>query len=143
MFFLQSKVNASFYSGSNLTFVVRKTDVQVIMKLDRGIYGVVEVGAYDDHTAMVLCSWEDFFKKHFTNPDLQLAKFYTLCPKLGKALCGESEISFISGHLNAFGKSAPLKRGRFATMFLSDEIFETAQEVLRYNIEIRNEILTI
>ena len=142
MFFLQSKVNASFYGGSNLTFAVRQTSVQVYMKLDRGVYGVVDVGANDSNQAMIMCSWDDFFRQHFTNPDFQLAKFYSICPKLGKALCGESDISFIREPLNAFGKLVPLKPGKYATMFLTDEIIDTAQKVLQYNLEIHHEIIT-
>ncbi len=142
MFFLQSKVNASFYGGSNLTFVVRQSSVQVIMKLDRGVYGVVEVSAADDNHVMVLCSWNDFFKKHLTNPDHQLSKFYTLCPKLGQALCGESDISFIREPFNAFGMLVPFTHGRYPTMFLSDEIIDAAQKVLQFNLDIRHEIYT-
>ncbi len=142
VFFLQPKVNASFYGGSNLTFAVRQSTVQVIMKLDRGFYGIVDIGVNDKSHVMVMCSWEDFFKKHFTSPDHQLAKFYSVCPKLGQALCGESDISFIREPLNAFGMLVPFTLGRYPTMFLSDEIIGAAQTVLQYNLDIRREIIT-
>ena len=45
MFFLQPKVNASFYGGSNLTIAVKQQGIHVIMKIDRGVYGIVEVNA--------------------------------------------------------------------------------------------------
>ncbi len=142
MFFLQSKVNASFYGGSNLTFVVRQTTVQVIMKLDRGFYGIVDIGVNDQNHVMVMCSWDDFFTKHFTNPDHQLSKFYTVCPKLGQSLCGESDISYIRAPLNAFGMLVPFTHGRYPTMFLSDDIIDASQKVLQFNLDIRHEIYT-
>jgi hypothetical protein len=71
MFFLQSKSTAAFYGGSNLTFALRQSSPQVIMKIDRGVYGIVEVNATFNGGLMVMCSWDDFFTKHLTNPDVQ------------------------------------------------------------------------
>ena len=143
MFFLQPKVNASFYGGSNLTFAIRQSAPQVIMKIDRGVYGVVEINATTDHGLMVMCSWDNFFDRHFTNPDVQFPKLYKECPKLGKSMTNEGDFDFVQAPVNGFGTEIPLKHGKYIiNSFFSDEVLDMAQKVLQFNLDVYHEIGT-
>ena len=143
MFFLQPKSTAAFYGGSNLTFALRQSSPQVIMKIDRGVYGIVEVYATFNGGLMIMCSWDDFFTKHLTNPDVQFPKIYKECPKLGKSMSEGAVFDFIQAPVNGFGTEIPLKQGKYIiNSFFSDEVLDTAQKVLQFNLDVHHEIMT-
>ena len=86
------------------------------MKIDRGVYGVVEINATTDHGLMVMCSWDNFFDRHFTNPDVQFPKLYKECPKLGKSMTNEGDFDFVQAPVNGLRNSTWLSsRGWITT----------------------------
>ena len=143
MFFLQPKSPASFYGGSNLTVALRQDRAQVIMKIDRGIYALVDVIATDEHHVMVMCQWGGFMTKHLTNPEQQIAKFYDACPELRKALTGASDIDFIQSPTDGFGKEMPMKHRKYIfCSFFAEEVIDMAREVMQRNLIIYHEVVT-
>ena len=143
MFFLQPKSPASFYGGSNLTCALRQDRAQVIMKIDRGIYALVDVIATDEHHVMVMCQWDGFMTKHLTNPEQQIAKFYDACPELRKALTGASDIDFIQSPTDGFGNEMPMEHRKYIfCSFFAEEVIDMAREVMQRNLIIYHEVVT-
>lgn len=63
MFFVTTRTKAQFYNNSQLTFLVRKECVDIIFKVQRGLYLTVNVSAISRGRLLLACCWDNFFNR--------------------------------------------------------------------------------
>lgn len=82
MFFISSCCKAQFYNNSQMTFLVKKDCVQVIFKLQRGLYLTISLFALANNRVLLACSWDNFWTrvKCMRNHREVLAKLEKKCP---------------------------------------------------------------
>ncbi len=99
--FLSSTAGATFYEGeSNFTVNVRKDTIELIVKINRGVYGIVNLNQGPEGKLILMASWGKYFQR-FQNPSVQLPKIEKTCPKLYQLLTmGYKDMNMIESYLS-------------------------------------------
>ncbi len=136
--------------GSNTTFVVRKDNVEVVVKMGKDTYAVVGISASGDNKVSIFCSWNSYFRRLYSAKDPAgiLAVLAKDCPKLLDLATKEGEFAFINypsgnGEMETgIGKEIDVKFGKnFVTSVVNDEILLQAFNLINFNLAIYHEIL--
>ena len=82
MFFLSNRTKAQFYGGGQMTFLVQKDHVDIIFKVNKGVYLTVEVYSLSEGRLLLACAWGEFLNrlKRMRNREEVLAKLKKACP---------------------------------------------------------------
>ena len=56
MFFINNRCKAQFYNDSQMTFLVQKDHVDIIFKVNKGVYLTVEVYALSEGRLLMACA---------------------------------------------------------------------------------------
>lgn len=84
--FLSTTAGATFNEcNPNFTICVRKDCVELIVKLNKGVYAIVNMRYADKEHIMLSASWGRFFKR-FAIPTVLLPRIKATCPKLYQLL---------------------------------------------------------
>jgi hypothetical protein len=90
--FFSDKAGASFYvQAPNYTSVIRKYYIELIFKIQKGHYGIVNMSAAGNGKAILSVCWNEYFKR-LQNPAVQMPKIRKCCPTLYNILVGEGTI---------------------------------------------------
>ena len=63
MFFISNRTKAQFYNDSQMTFLVQKDYVDIIFKVNKGVYLTVEVYALSQGRLLLACAWGEFWNR--------------------------------------------------------------------------------
>lgn len=84
--FLSTKAGTTFNSSSpNFTVAVRKDGIELIIKAERGCYGVLNLFYVGKGKAIIETNWGNCFS-YLSNPDVQMPRIKKNCPKLYKLI---------------------------------------------------------
>jgi len=85
---LSKKAGASFLQEtSNITSAVRKDGIEIIFKVQAGIYVILTLCRTDKGNGVLFANWGTYFNR-LTNPQSQLPKLEKCCPILYRILVG-------------------------------------------------------
>lgn len=89
--FLSTTAGATFNEQTpNLTFAVRKTCIELIFKIDRGVYAIINMSHGTIDKVLLTANWNRFFQR-VKNPDAQIPRVKKACPTLYKVWAVEDE----------------------------------------------------
>lgn len=57
MFFISNRTKASFYNNRQITFLVEKDCVDIIFKVQKGVYLMVQVYSLSEGRLLMACPW--------------------------------------------------------------------------------------
>ena len=63
MFFISNRTKASFYNNSQITFLVEKDCVDIIFKVQKGVYLTVQVYSLSEGRLLLACPWGEFWNR--------------------------------------------------------------------------------
>ena len=63
MFFISNRTKASFYNNSQITFLVEKDCVDIIFKVQKGVYLTVQVYSLYEGRLLLACPWGEFWNR--------------------------------------------------------------------------------
>ena len=63
MFFISNRTKASFYNNSQITFLVEKDCVDIIFKVQKGVYLAVQVYSLAEGRLLLACPWGEFWNR--------------------------------------------------------------------------------
>lgn len=147
MFFLTSQTKAKFYNESQMTFLVQKDSIDIIFKINRGVYITVNVYSLSDGRLLLACSWDNFFNrlKSMRNRNEVLCKLKKVCP-----LAANIFTNTVSPHFAYIDKDkengavvvemkAPIQSNSVAD-FLHEKVISKAMELVKYNLNLQVEL---
>lgn len=147
MFFLSSHTRAQFYNDSRMTFLVRKDCVDIIFKIQRGLYLTVSVYSLSEGRLLLACGWENFFNrlKGMRNRNEVLSKLKKACP-----LAANIFTNITAPHFAYIDKEqtqgavvleikAPASTNSI-TDYLHEKVVAKAMELVRYNLNLQVEL---
>lgn len=89
--FLSTTAGATFNEQTpNLTFAVRKACIELIFKIDRGVYAVINMSHGAKDKVLLTANWNRYFQR-VKNPDVQIPRVQKTCPTLYKVWAAEDE----------------------------------------------------
>ena len=63
MFFLSNRTKAQFYGDGQMTFLVQKDHVDIIFKVQKGVYLTVQVYSLAEGRLLLACPWGEFWNR--------------------------------------------------------------------------------
>ena len=141
---LDSKAGATYLAEiPNTTLCVKKDCIELIYKMDRGLYIVINVMRANATELMLLAEWGDYFDR-LKNPDAQMPQIRKTCPTLYKVLIGEDAdgIGYAKAASGSKGLVLSHKVEKFKPLFccITDEMMEDFQKLVNKNLDIYNEL---
>lgn len=147
MFFVSKRTKAQFYNMSQTSFLVQKDGVDIIFKIQRGLYLTVSVSALSDDRLLLACAWDSFWNRmrNMKNAADVLKKLKKTCPLaaeiFGKTdgphfvfLDKEQKEGAVVLEMNVDGNL-----GSFLD-FLKEEVIDKASELIKYNLNLQVEV---
>ena len=147
MFFQSSHIKAQFYNNSKMTFFVKKDCVDIIFKIQRGVYLTVSVYSLSEGRLLLACGWDKFFNrlKCMQNKNDVLSKLKKACPLAANIFTNSTAPHF--AYLDKEQKEgavvvemkAPVQTNSIAD-FLHDKVIVKAMELMKYNLKLQSEL---
>lgn len=145
--FLSSSAGVTFNEESpRLTYSIRKNCIEIIYKVNRGIYAIANLIHTTDGKALIAVNWGNYFKC-IQNPEVQLPRIQKCCPKLYAALGAEGEVVECELRLEkeekpvgCFTKEIDIPKDTVLINCLTSEIVNEIFRFIHLNIEIYDEI---
>ena len=63
MCFISNRTKACFYNNSQITFLVEKDCVDIIFKVQKGVYLTVQVYSLSEGRLLLACPWGEFWNR--------------------------------------------------------------------------------
>lgn len=147
MFFISNRTKAQFYNGSQMTFFVRKNCVDIIFKIQKGVYLTVSVYSLSEGRLLLACAWGEFWNhlNGIRNRKEALARMKKSCPLAANILT-----NIVSPHFVYLDKEqregavvlvvkAPVQTNSIAD-YLHEKVVEKTMELMRYNLNLYVEL---
>ena len=147
MFFLSNRTKAQFYNDSQMTFLVHKDHVDIIFKVNKGVYLTVEVYSLSEGRLLLACTWGEFWNrlKRMRNREEVLAKLKKACPLAANIFTNmvAPHFAFIDTEQNVGAvvveMKAPAQTNSIAD-YLHEKVVEKAMELMKYNLNLYVEL---
>lgn len=147
MFFLSNRTKAQFYNDSQMTFLVQKDHVDIIFKVNKGVYLTVEVYSLSEGRLLLACTWGEFWNrlKRMRNREEVLAKLKKACPLAANIFTNmvAPHFAFIDTEQNVGAvvveMKAPAQTNSIAD-YLHEKVVEKAMELMKYNLNLYVEL---
>ena len=147
MFFISSRTKAQFYNDSQMTFLVQKDHVDIIFKVNKGIYLTVEAYSLSEGRLLLACTWGEFWNrlKRMRNREEVLAKLKRACPLAGNIFTNQvaPHFAYIDTEQNVGAvvveMKAPAQTNSIAD-YLHEKVVEKAMELMKYNLNLYVEL---
>ena len=96
--FIDKKAGASFLKDYSYTYAVRQSHVELIIKVNKGVYGIICLIPVGVDQLAITCGWGTFFNRlnNHENPGKLLQKLEKSCPTVCDLFTGQTPYSFIS-----------------------------------------------
>lgn len=147
MFFISKSTKAQFYNESQLTFLVKKDCVNLIFKIQRGVYLTVLVSALSNDRILLACAWDSFWNRirNMQNATEVLMKLKKTCPLSAEIFSATDgpHFVFLDKEQQEGAVAFVMKvNGKFNSFidFLQDEVIDKAGELIRYNLNLQVEL---
>lgn len=147
MSFIHKRTSAQFYNNSQMTFLVQKDCVDIIFKIQRGVYLTVSVYALSKGRFLLACAWGEFWNrlKKMRNREDVLARLRKACP-----LAANIFTNTVSPHFVYMDKDetlgavvvemkAPVQTNNIAD-YLHEKVVDKAIELMGYNLNLYTEL---
>lgn len=141
MFFINNRCKAQFYNDSQMTFLVQKDHVDIIFKVNKGVYLTVGVYALSEGRLLLACAWGEFWNrlKRMRNREEVLAKLKRACP-LGANIFTNTvapHFAYVDSDQKegavVVEMKAPEQTNSIAD-YLHEKVVEKAMELMKYNL---------
>ncbi len=142
--FFSDKAGATFnVERPNFTYSVRKHGIELIFKLDRGSYTILNLQRCDKDKLILAANWNHYFNR-IQNPDVQYSKIEKCCPTLAAILYGKDPDGIMhvrtvdedGSKIDAFGIPLEYQEGESLLYCIDKELVETARTLV-------NKVLTV
>ena len=147
MSFIHKRTSAQFYNNSQMTFLVQKDCVDIIFKIQRGVYLTVSVYALSEGRFLLACAWGEFWNrmKKMPNREKVLARLRKACPLSANIFTNTVAPHFV--YLDRDEKDgavvvemrAPVQTNSIAD-YLHEKVVNKAIELMGYNLNLYNEL---
>lgn len=141
--FLSNKAGATFNeSMPNFTTNVRKEGLELIIKIARGTYGIINLLFIEEDKIVLAANWGDYFA-YLQNEEVQLPRIEKTCPQLFSFLTeGKEGIHHIksSEGTHLIGKFITVPKGENIFTCLTNDIIDDAFTICRLCLDLNNEI---
>ena len=147
MFFISNRTKASFYNNSQITFLVEKDCVDIIFKVQKGVYLTVQVYSLAEGRLLLACPWGEFWNrlKRMHNREEVLAKLKRACP-LGANIFTNTvapHFAYVDSEQTqgavVVEMKAPSQTNSIAD-YLHEKVVEKAMELMKYNLNLYVEL---
>ena len=147
MFFISKRTKAQFYNESQMSFLVQKDCVDIIFKIQRGLYLTVSVSALSDDRLLLACAWDSFWNRirNMKNAADVLKKLKKPCPLAVEIFSETDGPHFVFLNKEQMEGAVALemkvdgKLGSFLD-FLKEEVIVKASELIKYNLNLQVEL---
>lgn len=147
MFFLSNRTKAQFYGGGQMTFLVQKDHVDIIFKVNKGVYLTVEVYSLSEGRILLACAWGEFWNrlKRMRNREEVLAKLKKACPLGANIFTNTVAPHFAYLDLDqkqgavVVEMKTPAQTNSIAD-YLHEKVVEKAMELMKYNLNLYVEL---
>ena len=147
MFFLSNRTKAQFYGEGQMTFLVQKDHVDIIFKVNKGVYLTVEVYALSEGRLLLACTWGEFWNrlKRMRNREEVLAKLKKACPLAANIFTNQvaPHFAYINNELTqgavVVEMKAPAQTNNIAD-YLHEKVVEKAMDLMKYNLNLYVEL---
>ncbi|RHK13855.1 hypothetical protein DW080_03045 [Bacteroides caccae] len=147
MFFISKRTKAQFYNEDQMSFLVQKDYVDIIFKIQRGIYLTVSVSALSDDRLLLSCAWDSFWNRmrNMKNAADVLAKLKTTCPHAAQFFCETvgPHFAFLDKEKKEGAVVIEMKvDGKLNSFidFLNEKVVDKASELIKYNLNLPVEL---
>lgn len=147
--FLSRTAGATFHEETpNVTICVRKTCVEIIFKLDKGLYAIVNVMHAENDEVLLIINWDQYLKR-IQNPDVQIPRIKKCCQKLydalviadkGKVQSIEVFDSADNKNIDAFGIFVSVPANKPLISLITPEIHQKARELAQQGLDMYHEL---
>lgn len=147
MFFISNRTKASFYNNSQITFLVEKDCVDIIFKVQKGVYLTVQVYSLSEGRLLLACPWGEFWNrlKQMRNREEVLAKLKKACPLAANIFTNSVAPHFAYTDTEqkmgsvVVEMKAPAQTNSIAD-YLHEKVVEKAAELMKYNLNLYVEL---
>ena len=147
MFFISNRTKARFYNNSQITFLVEKDCVDIIFKVQKGVYLTVQVYSLAEGRLLLACPWGEFWNrlKRMRNREEVLAKLKKACPLAANIFTNQvaPHFAYINNELTqgavVVEMKAPAQTNNIAD-YLHEKVVEKAMELMKYNLNLYVEL---
>lgn len=147
MFFLSNRTKAQFYGEGQMTFLVQKDHVDIIFKVNKGVYLTVEVYSLSEGRLLLAGAWGEFWNrlKRMRNREEVLAKLKKACPLTANIFTNTvaPHFAYIDTEQNVGAvvveMTAPAQTNSIAD-YLHEKVVEKAMELMKYNLNLYVEL---
>lgn len=147
--FLSKSAGATFNEETpTVTICVRKTCIEIVFKLNKALYAIVNVMHTAEDEVMLAINWDKYFQR-IQNPDVQLPKVKKCCPKLYHALevAKEGEVQSLkifdsadNKDIDAFGVIVSVPANKPLISLITPELRQTARMLAQEGLNMYNEL---
>lgn len=146
--FFSDKVGATFNAEMpNFTYAVRKHCVELIFKLDRGCYTIINLQHCAKNKLILTANWYHYFN-HIQNPAVQYPKIEKCCPTLSAILYGEDPdgvkrvqtIDEDGNKLDAFGIILDCQENESLLFTIDQDLKESARMLVNKVLAVYHEL---
>ncbi len=131
----------------DVTYITRKSYVEIVIASKSDWYGVVAVEFAGNNRLLVFCNWGKFLYKFRATPEIGriLSKVDGKCPRLYDLLTAKNDcflmISDKEGY-SGVGKYVDIDvKFPFLHAVTDERVLDAAEAVLRYSLDMMNEVL--
>lgn len=146
---LSSKAGGTFnLECPDYTYIVRKDAVEIVFKMKRGIYLVVNLTRVNGSRGMLFAGWGNYWKR-LTNEEKQLPMVAKTCPVLCELLMGKDKNGIIEMELgtspqdceHGFGLEISIPDNRPLLLCLNEDVVKKAMILRNKMVIIYSELL--
>lgn len=147
--FLSKSAGATFNEETpTVTICVRKTCVEIVFKLNKALYAIVNVMHAAEDEVLLLINWDQYLKR-IQNPDVQIPRIKKCCPKLydammvadkGKKQSIEVFDSADNKNIDAFGIFVSVPTNKPLISLITPELRQTARMLAQEGLDMYKEL---
>lgn len=145
--FIDKKAGATFLKDYSHTYAVRQNHVELIIKVNKGVYGIICLVPVGVDRLGIVCGWGTFFNRlnNHENPGKLLQKLEKSCPTVCDLFTGQTPYSFISfpseNNIGAVSLMIDTEPDFNLLNFIGDKnVIEEAEKLFSFNCKLYNEI---
>lgn len=139
--FLSAKAGATFNTSSpNFTVAVRKDEIELIIKADKGCYAIINMLPVKEGEVLFFANWGNYFT-YLKNMAVQMPRIEKTCPALYKLLSGDYKgvMEIDMNHLGLTGMGFMVEtQAKTLTTTVDDdvakfafELYDAARDIIR------------
>lgn len=145
--FIDNKAGATFLKGYSYTYAIRQNHVELILKINKGLYGIICLVPIGVNRLALTCGWGTFFNRlnNHENPGRLLQMLEKSCPTVCNLFTGQTPYAFISfpdeSNAGAISFTIDTEPDFNLLDFIGDErVRDEADKLFSFNYKLYNEI---